>query len=532
MQYVIGIDTGTTGVKAKIYDLEGRIHGESYREYGCEYPRPGWIDQDITMLDRANDQVLSEVIARSHVDPADIVSIAVSTQRALHLYLDAEGNILRDGKGISWQDSRCEEQVQWIRETLGDRFYDLTGLPPSTVWVAPEILWVQRHEPDVYARTAKIVTTQEYFLHRLGASDAWRVDYSNGSLFGLMNIETFEWDDELLDAFGIDVGLLPELVPSGVAVGNVDEAAAARTGLRAGTPIVTGGGDQQCAAVGAGVIAEGLAEVTLGTAGVSIAHLDSPRFDPDRKIACSASAIAGERRWISEGLQAAAASSYRWYRDTIGYIGREVENLGGANAYDVLNEMVLNTAPGSSGLLFMPYLAGSVAPNFDSQARGAFLGLTISHDTGTMARSVMEGVLADGQRAARDPALGWGDEERGVVPDPDRRLQATDRRAGGGRVRGAGLGDTRGGRSRCLRHDGRRGRRHGAGQAHVRAGCVERGRLRRGLPCIPGELRGAVRRRGVRGARRLPEPVGRTLPGRGTDSGPRPGGCGCRPRRP
>ncbi|MGO1562129.1 Xylulose kinase [Actinomycetales bacterium JB111] len=392
MQYVIGIDTGTTGVKAKIYDLEGRIHGESYREYGCEYPRPGWIDQDITMLDRANDQVLSEVIARSPVDPADIVSIAVSTQRALHLYLDAEGNILRDGKGISWQDSRCEEQVQWIRETLGDRFYDLTGLPPSTVWVAPEILWVQRHEPDVYARTAKIVTTQEYFLHRLGASDAWRVDYSNGSLFGLMNIETFEWDDELLDAFGIDVGLLPELVPSGVAVGSVDEAAAARTGLRAGTPIVTGGGDQQCAAVGAGVIAEGLAEVTLGTAGVSIAHLDSPRFDPDRKIACSASAIAGERRWISEGLQAAAASSYRWYRDTIGYIGREVENLGGANAYDVLNEMVLNTAPGSSGLLFMPYLAGSVAPNFDSQARGAFLGLTISHDTGTMARSVMEGV--------------------------------------------------------------------------------------------------------------------------------------------
>jgi xylulokinase len=393
MKYVIGIDTGTTGVKAKIYDLTGVIIAEAYSEYGCSYPRPGWVDQDINMLSRANDDVLSRVMRTSGVDSADILSIGMSTQRALHLYVDENGTVLRNGMGISWQDTRCEEQVEWIKSTIGwDSYYATTGLPPSTVWAAPAIRWVQENEPEVYDAAAKIITTQEYFLYQLGARDAWYQDYSNGSLFGLMNIETFDWDEGLLEAFGISRDKLPTLVPSGIQVGTIDADAARRTGLREGTPICTGGGDQQCAAIGAGVIEEGLAEVTLGTAGVSIAHLDAPRYDPKHLISCSASAAAGERKWISEGLQAAAASSYRWYRDTIGYVGKEVESLGGTNAYDVLNGLVSRVPAGAGGLLYLPYLAGSVAPNFESNARGAFIGLTFAHDTAAMARAVMEGV--------------------------------------------------------------------------------------------------------------------------------------------
>jgi xylulokinase len=392
MSYVIGIDTGTTGVKAKIYDLTGRIHGEAYREYDCTYPRPGWVEQDIAMLARANDEVVARLIRDSGIDPADIASVALSTQRALHLHVDAHGKVLRGGMGISWQDARCEEQVRWIRSTLGDKFYDTTGLPPSTVWVAPAVKWVQENEPEVWAATAKVLTTQEYFLAWMGATDGFYQDYSNASLMGFMNIETFDWDDNLLQHFAIDRAQLPELVPSGTRVGVVDHDAARRTGLRPGTPLCTGGGDQQCAAIGAGVIAPGLAEVTLGTAGVSIAHLEEPRYDPNRRISCSAAAVAGGQKWISEGLQAAAASSYRWFRDTIGYVGREVEALGGINAYDVLNSMVARVPAGSRGLLFLPYLAGSVAPHFDSSARSSFVGLTFAHDTATMARSVMEGV--------------------------------------------------------------------------------------------------------------------------------------------
>ncbi|MDR1385995.1 MAG: hypothetical protein LBJ44_00045 [Propionibacteriaceae bacterium] len=392
MNYVIGIDTGTTGVKAKIYDLSGQIVAEAYREYDCLFPKPGWVDQDINMLSRSNDEVLNEVIGKSGIDPKSIKSIGFSTQRCLHLYVDAQGKILRDGLGISWQDARCGAEVEWMNQNIGvGRHYDIVGMPPSVVWTSPHILWMQRHEPEVLARTAKILTTQEWFLHEMGA-DGFYEDYSNASLYGLMNIRTFEWDPWLCQQLGVNPDWLPELVPSGVQVGTVSAQAAARTGLAEGTPLVTGGGDQQCAAVGAGVISTGLAEVTLGTAGVSIAHLDEPRFDPDFRINCSASAIAGERKWISEGLQAAAASSYRWFRDTIGYLGKTVQAQGGQNAFDVLNAMAAKVPAGSQGLIYLPYLAGSVAPNFNSDARGCFLGLTFAHGTGAMARAVMEGV--------------------------------------------------------------------------------------------------------------------------------------------
>ncbi|MDR0416385.1 MAG: hypothetical protein LBH76_03535 [Propionibacteriaceae bacterium] len=396
MSYVIGIDTGTTGVKAKVYDLTGRVMAEAYREYGCVYPQPGWVEQDIHMLSRANEEVLREAIEKSGVNPKDVKSVGFSTQRGLHLYVDADGKILRDGMGLSWQDARCVNEVEWIREELGtEYYYQTTGMPPSIVWSAPHIMWLRKHEPQVFAKTARVVNTQEWFLREMGAKDGWYQDYPNGSLFGLMNARTFEWDAELCAKMGIDMALLSTLVPSGTQVGVVDAAAAARTGLAEGTPLVTGGGDQACGAVGAGVVATGVAEVTLGTSGVAIAHYDEPRFDPGCRIACEASAIAGERKWVAEGLTNAAASSYRWFRDKVGYIGKMVQALGGDVDFDVLNRMAAKVPAGSQGLLYLPYLAGSQTPNFDAEARGGFVGLTFTHDTGALARAVMEGVALE-----------------------------------------------------------------------------------------------------------------------------------------
>jgi len=395
MSHVIGIDTGTTGVKAKIYDTTGKIVAEAYREYDCIFPQPGWVDQDINMLSRANDEVLNEVIAKSGLKNTDIKAIGFSTQRCLHMFVDKYGKLLRDGIGISWQDARCGAEVDWMNENIGvAEHYDIIGMPPAVVWTTPHILWMIKHEPEVIAQTAKILTCQEWFLRQMGADDYYQ-DYSNASLYGAMNIRTFEWDAPLCDKLGIDMGWLPQLVPSGQQVGVVSAEAAARTGLAQGTPIVTGGGDQQCAAVGSGVIRTGLAEITLGTAGVTIAHQDEPRFDPNCRINCSASAIAGAKLWTSEGLTSAAASSYRWFRDAIGYIGKTVQAQGGENAFEVLNQMAAKIPEGSQGLIMMPYLAGSNAPNFDAAARACFLGLTFAHSTGAMARSVMEGVALE-----------------------------------------------------------------------------------------------------------------------------------------
>lgn len=391
-KYIVGLDNGTTGVKAKIYDLKGNVISEGYREYDCVYLKPGWVDQDVNMLMESNYEALKDAVSHSNVDPADMASLGLSTQRALHLYVDEEGKVLRNGMGISWQDARHPEQIQWMRDRIGEeKFYSITGLPIGAFWSVGKIRWVMENEPEVFETADKILLTQEYFLYHLGARDGWFQDWSNGSLYGLMDIERFEWSDELCEDFGILESKLPTLVPSAHRVGAVDEYCHQRTGLPVGMPICTGGGDQQCAGVGAGIIEEGLCEITFGTAGNSVAYLESPKYDPQRKITCSAHAL-NDAKWEAEGIQAAAGGSYRWFRDTIGYMARHIEPFTRTDPYVWLNNLASETPPGSRGLIFHPYLSGSMSPHYDPSARAGFLGLTFKHDTGCLARAVMEGV--------------------------------------------------------------------------------------------------------------------------------------------
>jgi xylulokinase len=390
--YFIGLDNGTTGARAKIYDLDGRTIAEASRSYECEYPHPGWVDQDIEMLDDANFAVLAEVVHAAGVDPESIASLGISTQRGLHLYVDERGRVLREGRGLSWQDARHAEQLDQLRAGIGEeRFYEITGLPISAFWPVGKILWVKQNEPEVLARTATILTTQEYFLKQLGDTDGWVIDRSNASLVGLMDVERLEWSSEILDAIGISADLLPTIVPSGQMVGRIGETAHRRTGLRLGLPVCTGGGDQQCAALGAGVIEPGLCELTFGTAGNSVAYLETPVSDPARKITRSVHALP-DPIWEAEGIQAAAGASYRWFRDNIGYMARYIEPFTEIDPYVLLNRMAERSPVGANGLIFHPYLAGSLTPHYDEHARGGFFGLTLKHDLGDMARAVMEGV--------------------------------------------------------------------------------------------------------------------------------------------
>lgn len=395
-RYLVGLDSGTTGIRSKIYDLEGNVMAQGYREYGCVFYKPGWIEQDINMMVDAMFDSLAEVVAKGRkagVDPKEIASIGLSTQRILHMYVDRAGRVMRNGLGISWQDSRCGEEAEWMRG-FGDEYTQITGLPVGTAWGSGKVKWVQNHEPETYERAAKILTTQEYFLHQLGAKDGWFQDWSNASYFGLLDVEKMEFSDVLLKRFGIGRDKLPDLVGSGWQVGTLDKYASERTGLPVDMPVCTGGGDQQCAGIGSGVIREGLCEVTFGTSGVSLAALNTPKHDPNKKVSLSAAAFP-EKAWESEGLQMAAASSYRWFRDTIGQVCKMIEPITRISPYQLLDRHAEQAPVGSNGVLFQPYLAGSNCPNYDGTARGAFLGLSFKSDVASMARAVLEGVALE-----------------------------------------------------------------------------------------------------------------------------------------
>jgi xylulokinase len=387
-QYVMGVDVGTTGVKAIVFDLKGQEMGSAYYEYGCVFPKSGWVEQDGEFLWQETCRAIREAIVKAGVDPHDIASLGLSTQRCTMAPVDKEGNVLYNS--ISWQDRRSTKECEEIGRTIGaERYYAITGLPIDTTWTVSKIMWLRANEPKVFEKTYKFALDQERVLFKLGADDFYE-DASNGSLQGLMDIETFTWSDELIQSLNIPKEKLPKLVRSAQQVGVVSEEASKICGLAAGTPIVTGGGDQQCAGVGAGVIKPNSVEVTLGTAGVTMAYLESPARDKQRRIPCSAHAVPG--KWESEGLQLAAGSSYKWYRNNIASAEVGAAAATKMDPYDIINLQIAKVPPGCGGVICLPFFAGAGAPHWDPYARGTFIGLNLSHGREVLARAIIEGV--------------------------------------------------------------------------------------------------------------------------------------------
>jgi xylulokinase len=386
--YVSGIDVGTTGVKVIIFDLDGNKVSSAYREYPCTFPKSGWVEQDGEMTWEMTCEASKEAIEKAGIEPEKIVSIGLSTQRCTFTPVDENGMALRSA--ISWQDSRSFEECNSITEKIGaEKYYDITGLPIAPVWTVSKIMWIKKHQPELYEKTYKFALDQERILMKLGAEDYFE-DWSNGSLQGLMDIKTFEWSQELIDTLEIDAEKLPKLVPSGDVIGKVSQQAAKLTGYAEGTLLVSGGGDQQCAGIGAGAVKKGVIEVTVGTAAVTLAYMDQPLYDDSMRLPCSAHAVAG--KWETEGLQNAAGSSLKWYRNEFAIPEVALAKETGKDPYDYINEQVAEIKPGSNGLICIPYFASSAAPNWDPFARGTFIGLTLGHERPALARAIMEGV--------------------------------------------------------------------------------------------------------------------------------------------
>ncbi len=389
-KYLIGIDVGTTGTKTIIFDLKGTIVGSGYKEYSCYYPKPNWVEQDVNIIIDAIFETNKQALKNSGINPSNVASIAASTQRGCCVFVDYNDKPL---KMISWQDNRTIEEVSKIDQKLGSKeYYKITGMPNTPTWLLPKILYIRDKEQKIWKKIKKHVQLQDVVLKALGADDYY-TDESSIALSGIWDTDNYCWSKKIIEVFGIDKEKLPKVLRSGTCIGGISKEAAEKSGFLENTPICIGIGDQNSAAVGAGVVYPGMISVSIGTGGMTVAFLENKYRDPKGKTIICNHALHGN--WQFEGLQNGAAGVFRWFRDEIAALEKEMAKKDGTDVFVNLDEMIKEVAPGSNGLLCMPYWAAAASPRWNTDARGIFLGLTFSHKRVHMARSCMEGIALE-----------------------------------------------------------------------------------------------------------------------------------------
>jgi xylulokinase len=377
MTYFFGIDSSTTGVKALLIDETGQVVGSATTELPLSTPQPLWSEQDPADWWHGAVNSTKQVLKDSNVSGADIAAIGLTGQMHGLTLLDENGEVLRPA--ILWNDQRTGAQCDEIRARLGKaRLIELTGNDALTGFTAPKILWVRQHEPEIFAQARHILLPKDYV--RLKLTGDYAVDKADGAGMLLMDVKKRDWSKEVLAALEIPPEWLPHSYEGPEVTGHISAAAAQATGLKAGTPVVGGGGDQAAQAVGVGAVEPGIIALTLGTSGVVFASAAEPFIEPEGRLHSFCHAVPG--RWHMMGVMLSAAGSLRWYRDT----------FAPESSFDDLLEPAKGIAPGCEGLLFLPYLTGERTPHPDPLARGAFAGITIRHLRPHFTRAVLEGV--------------------------------------------------------------------------------------------------------------------------------------------
>lgn len=296
--------------------------------------------------------------------------------------LDANNEVIRPA--LIWCDQRTESQSKQLEQLFGlDTLIELTCNPPLTNFTLTKLLWVQQNEPDNWQRVRKIMLPKDYVRLRLSGDSAIDVADASGTL--LLDVAGRRWSTKVLSKTGIDIALLPKLFESQEVCGTVSRDGAAATGLKSGTPVVAGAGDQAAGAVGIGITRPGLVSATIGTSGVVFAATDRPALDPRGRLHTFCHAVPG--RWHMMGVTQAAGLSLRWFRDNFGS-GKE----DGRDPYERLSDEAAHAPVGCEGAFWAPYLMGERTPHLDPNARAAFIGLTASHTRAHLVRSILEGV--------------------------------------------------------------------------------------------------------------------------------------------
>ena len=384
---ILAYDIGTTGNKATLYSPEGRVVAHAFQGYPTYHPQANWAEQDADDWWRAVCQATQQLLVSAKVRRENIACVSFSGQMQGCLPVDAAGRPLH--RCLIWADQRAVQEAAQLESRLGmAHVYHLTGHRLSPTYSGPKIMWLRNHKPDVYAQTHRFLHVKDYVIHRL--CGCFVTDCSDASGMNLYDLHRQEWAADILAAAEIEPERLPAIHQATDVVGVVTRQAEEEIGLRAGTPVVVGGGDGACATVGAGAVRAGIAYNYLGSSSWIAYTAPAPVLDAMMRTFTFAHLMPG--MFIPCGTMQTAGGAYQWLRDQVCVSEVGAAAQAGADVYEVMNEKAAEAPPGAHHLLFLPYLLGERSPYWHPQARGAFVGLTVRHTRADLIRAVLEGI--------------------------------------------------------------------------------------------------------------------------------------------
>lgn len=393
LSYTLGLDIGTSGAKTVIVRHGGGcssgVLSECTVNYKMSIPRPLWCEQQPEDWWRASCRSIKTAVTNSGLKADDISCIGITGQMHGLVLLGKKGNVLRPC--IMWNDQRSAGICEKITSQIGiETITRLTGNKMLPGFTAPKIIWVRENEPKIYRQVYKILLPKDYVSYRL--TGHFHTDASDASGTALFNVKDRRWSLEMLDLLDIDADLMPKEYESPEICSEVSEDGARSTGLPAGIPVIAGAGDQAAQAVGTGTIYEESCTVTIGTSGVVFSPSEKYRFDKNGRLHAFCHAVPG--KWHVMGVMLNAGGSLKWYREILwasSCAGR-VTAAARTDAYDLITREAARAPPGSSGLIFLPYLSGERTPYADPNARGVLFGITLAHTKSHVSRAVIEGI--------------------------------------------------------------------------------------------------------------------------------------------
>jgi len=388
VRHLIGLDIGTTAVKAGLLGEDGRMVGVATEEYSLRHPAPDRAELDAGTYWTAAVSAIRRVLAAAGTDPATVVAIGVSSQGETVVPVDVHGQAV--GPALVWLDNRALAEAREIERAFGGAaIYDATGVPAVVpTWTACKILWLRRHEPATFAAASRFLLVEDLVLHRLTGRFVSDGGVACTSL--LYDIRAHGWWPPMLDAVGIGPERLPELIRPGDVAGTLWASAAEALGLSRSVRVVAGGMDQGAGAVGVGNVGSGVVSESTGGALTLQASVDRPDGDPSRQTPVYVHSAPDTYLYCP--VCPTGGMALTWFRD--GFGGEEIARAAaeGTSAYDLLTALAAEVPPGAEGLTMLPHLMGAFSPEYEPEARGAFYGLTLRHGKGHAVRAILEAV--------------------------------------------------------------------------------------------------------------------------------------------